>query len=276
MVSEYAEETDQALRVLGGLLKHWRGLRGMSQRDLAERLPCSYELLASIEQGRRRPREPFFEQADAALGAQGSIKAMEPFLRHVVKRPVISGDLPEKEAGALNLAYFDALAVPAVMQTEAYTRATFAGFAPVLDDDGLDELIADQLARRAVLDRTIRPVRLSFVMDESVLRRPVGGWAVFADQLRRIAEIGRRRNVSMQVLPLDCEDHAGLSGSTLLMETVDRMQVAYVEHAGGGQWIVSPRDVSLLHQRYGTLRAQAMTTRDSLDLIEKLATDAHR
>jgi hypothetical protein len=143
------------------------------------------------------------------------------------------------------------------------------------DDDGLDVLIADRLARRAVLDRTSRPARLSFVIDESVLRRPVGGRAVFEDQLKRVSEIARRRNVTVRVMPLDCEDHAGLSGSALLMETVDRVQVAYVAHAGGGQWITSPGDVSLLHQRYGTLRAQAMTTRDSLDLIEELAADAH-
>ncbi len=70
---------------------------------------------------------------------------------------------------------------------------------------------------------------------------------------------------------MDCEDHAGLTGSTLLMETDQQEQVAYVEHAGGAVWIDSPREMSLQQQRYGTLRSQAMSTRDSLDLIEKLA-----
>lgn len=272
-VSEYADETDQALRALGGLLKHWRRVRGLSQQDLAPLIPCGYEFLASVEQGRRRPREPFFDGADKALDAQGSIKAIEPSLRYVFKRPVISGDLPEMEVRALNLAYFAAMAIPAVMQTEAYARATFVGFAPVLDTDGLNALIGDQVARAAVLERT-PPPRITCVIDEAALRRPIGGPVVFSEQLRRVAEISQQGHVSVQVLPLDCDDHAGLAGSTLLMETIEQEHVAYVEHAGGTHYITAPREVSLLHQRYGTLRAQAMNIRDSRALIEKMAVNS--
>ncbi len=270
MASEYDDETSQALRVLGGLLKHWRGLRGMTQAELAVRVRVSAELVASVEQGRRRPREPFFALADEALGAGGSIRVVEPFVRQVVRRPVIPGEVAEAERGAVFLSYFEAMAIPAVMQTEAYARATFAGFAPVMDHDRLDALIADRLKRAAVLDRRPLP-RITFVIEESALRRPVGGRQVTREQLVRVAEIAGRRNVAVQVLPMDCEDHAGLTGSTLLMETARLEQVAYVEHAGGALWIDSPKEMSLQQQRYGTLRAQAMNTRDSLDLIEKLA-----
>ncbi len=275
MASEYADETAQALRVLGGLLKHWRGLRGWTQAELAVRVRVSAEFLASVEQGRRRPREPFFSRADEALGASGSIKVVEPFVRQVVKRPAIPSEVAEAERGAVYLSYFDAMVIPAVMQTEAYARATFVGFAPVMEEARLDALIADRLKRAAVFDREPLP-RIAIVIEESALRRPVGGRAVLQDQLVRVAEIAERRNVAVQVLPMDSEDHAGLTGSTLLMETDQQEQVAYVEHAGGAVWIDSPREMSLQQQRYGTLRAQALSTRDSLALIEKLTADGSR
>lgn len=271
-MAEFDEETVQALRLFGALLKHWRGLLNLTQEDVARLLPCSYDLFASIEQGRRVPHPPFFQRADDVLRAGGAIQAAAAHLTTMAKRAVVVGDLPDMEEQAVCLDFFDAMTVPAVMRTEAYARAVVCGFSPVLDDERLAAVVADDLARGAVLDR--RPsVRIGFVIEEGALRRPIGGRTVLRDQLGRIAQIARRGNVSLQVLPLDCEEHAGLSGPIALLETAERHHVAHVEHAGGGQWITSPKDVSVLYQRYGVLRAQAMTTRDSLGLIEKMAAD---
>lgn len=271
-VSGFDEETMQALRLFGGQLKHWRGLRGWTQEEFARRVGYSCELVASIEQGRRVARPPFCQQADDALNARGAIKVAGAHINTMVKRAAIVGELPDVEGQAVCLDFFDPMAIPAVLRTEEYARAVVSGFCPTPDDGELDLLVADDLARGAVLDR--RPsARIGFVIEESVLRRPLGGRGVLGDQLGRVAEIARRGNVTLQVLPMDCEEHAGLSGSIALLETSERHQVAHIEHAGGGQWITSPKDVSVLYQRYGIIRAQAMTTRDSLDLIEKLAAD---
>ncbi len=257
-----------ALRLFGGQLKHWRGLLGWTQEEFGRRVGYSADTVASIEQGRRVPRGRFFARADEVLNAHGAVLAAEAYLSVVAKRPVLTTELTEVEREAVCLDFFDAMALPAVLHTEAYARAVLGAFSP--PDD---ERLAAHLERAGVLDRT-PPARIGFVIDESALRRPLGGRTVLAEQLTRIAHLARRGSVTVQVLPLDCEDHAGLSGSLALVETTGWRHVAHHGHDGRETWVTTPAEVSRLRQRYGLLRAQALTTRDSLDLIEKRAADA--
>lgn len=269
-MAAYDEETVQALRIFGGQLKHWRGLRGFTQEDLGRALSCSADLIASIEQGRRVAQPPFYDLADDVLDAQGSIKAVEKLVMDKTKYPAFFAEFAEQEQRAVSLDYYGSLAIPGLLQTEVYARAVIGAFSPLLDDDEVERLVGARMERRTLLDRK-PPAMLGFVVDEAVLKRPLGGSAVLKEQLRQVAQIAQNNNVTLQVLPLDCEENAGLDGSFTLLETAERQMITYIEHPGGGQWVAKPEEFSLLHQRYGIIRAQALTIRDSLALIEKVA-----
>ncbi|EST27810.1 DUF5753 domain-containing protein [Streptomyces roseochromogenus] len=115
------------------------------------------------------------------------------------------------------------------------------------------------------------PPTVSYVLEESILTRPLGGIDTLKEQLRHILTVRELRNVEVQVMPHDRQDHAGLAGRMSLLETADRHRFAYVEGHRGGYFVSEQPDVGDLFGKYGILRAQALTPEESATLIEKVA-----
>ncbi|MEU6175764.1 helix-turn-helix transcriptional regulator [Streptantibioticus parmotrematis] len=263
------EETAQMLRYFGSQVKHFRGLKGMTQDELAKAVGYSLDTIASIEQGRRPPPLKFFDPADCVLCAGGIIANAKQFLEFP-RYPAFFAEFADAEAKAVSACYYAGVAIPGMLQTEAYARAVIGGYCPPYGDEQVEQYVAARLERQALITRR-PPCVLGFIIEYSALRRPMGGQAVLREQLLHIAQVARRNNVTLQVMPEDTEEHAGLDGAVILLETEERQMVAYVEYPGGSQWVSKPDEFSILHQRYGIMRAQALTTRHSLALIEKLA-----
>ncbi|WP_158288149.1 helix-turn-helix transcriptional regulator [Streptomyces sp. ICBB 8177] len=263
------EETAQMLRYFGSQVKHFRGLKGMTQEELGKAVGYSLDTIASIEQGRRPPPLKFFDPADCVLCAGGIIANAKRFLEFP-RYPAFFAEFADAEAKAISVSYYECMAIPGPLQTEPYARAAISAYCPPYSPEQVDQYVAARLERKALLTRK-PPAILGFVIEHAVLRRPIGGREAFKKQLLHVAEAARRNNVTLQVMPDGCEEHAGLEGPMTLLETEDRRMVGYVEYQGGSEWVSKPEDVSVLHQRYGIIRAQALTTRDSLALIESLA-----
>lgn len=147
--------------------------------------------------------------------------------------------------------------------------ALFGVRRPPLPEDELEQQIAARLARQEIIDGSKAMPVFSFVLDEAALRRPVGGKMVMRRQLEHLLEAGGLRNVDIQVLPLDCEDHAGLAGSFRLLRLEEGTTVGLNEVQLISQVISDPREVQILEMRYGIIRAQALTPNESLAFIEK-------
>jgi hypothetical protein len=71
-----------------------------------------------------------------------------------------------------------------------------------LDQEIIEQRVAARLARHDIFDRRPSPL-LSFVMDEAVLRHRYGGQDVVRGQLEHLLLIGEKRNVEIQVMPID-------------------------------------------------------------------------
>jgi hypothetical protein len=93
---------------------------------------------------------------------------------------------------------------------------------------------------------------------------------VMRRQLERLLEVGQLRNVDLQVLPLACEDNAGLAGSFRLLRLRDGSAVGHNEIQLVSRVITDPKEVQLLDIRYGIIRAQALTPRESMAFVEKM------
>ncbi|MFH9734801.1 helix-turn-helix domain-containing protein [Streptomyces sp. NPDC017260] len=256
------------LHVFGRQLKLCRERAGLDRAELGSRTGYSASTIASFEQGRRIPPPRFIDKADELLDAGGLLKAGKEEVARA-QYPAFFRDAARLETKAAALHVYATKAVPGLLQTEEYARAVFTMWRPLLDEETIGQRVTARLARQEMFSRTPMPT-ISFVIEEFVLRRPLGGCQVMRGQLEQILLYGHRRNVEMQVMPIEREEHAGLEGPFTLIETVEGQRIAYVEAYKDSRLYTERRSVREIEDQYGILRAQALTPRESLALVEKL------
>nr|WP_245984184.1 helix-turn-helix transcriptional regulator [Streptomyces tateyamensis] len=265
-----ADQDDGAgfLRSFGLQLKLLRERRKLSRAELGALLGYGEDQIASVELGRRIPKPEFIDKADEVLDAGGVLKAMKGEVQRA-RYPAFFRDAAKLEAESVELHAYDALVMNGLLQTEEYARAVFTMMRPPLDDDVIDQRVAARLARQSLFDRRPAPLA-SFVIDESVLRRPIGGPQVLRGQLEELLLVGQRRTVEIQVMPLSRPQNAGLAGPFTLIETKDGRRVAYVEVQNVSHVHAERHLVRGLEVKYGILRAQALTPQESMGFVERL------
>ncbi|MFD5472084.1 helix-turn-helix transcriptional regulator [Streptomyces sp. NPDC127105] len=250
-------------------LKLWREAAGMTQAEFGTAIGYGQELVSSVERGRRIPRPEYLDAADEVLNAGGRIAAMKGDVAEA-RYPKKVRDLKKLEAEAVELCAYNNSVVHGLLQTKEYARAVFSARRPPYTADELEQRVAARVARQEIVtDTTARPV-FSFVQCESTLRRPIGGKMVMRGQLERLLGVAEFCNVDLQVLPLGHEENPGLAGSFRLLRLTDGTTVGHVEVQHISRVIVDPKEVQLLDMRYGTIRAQALSPRESMALIEKV------
>ncbi|THA27876.1 XRE family transcriptional regulator [Streptomyces sp. RKND-216] len=210
----------------GRQLKLLRIRAGMERPDLGARIGYAPSTIAAFEQGRRIPLPRFVDQVDEALDAGGVLKALKEELAQA-QYPRFFRDAARLEAEAVELHVYAAQAVPGLLQTEEHARAVFGMRRPLLDEDTVAQRVAARMARQEIFCRKALPT-LSFVIEEAVLRRPIGGRQVMRGQLEELLLSAQRRNVELQVMPIEREEHAALAGPFTLIETRDGRRIAYL------------------------------------------------
>ncbi|WKD32079.1 helix-turn-helix domain-containing protein [Streptomyces xanthophaeus] len=256
------------LRAFGRQLKRFRVRAGLERTEFGERLGYSVSTIAAYEQGRRVPPPEVIDQADELLDAGGVLKEMKEEVERA-QFPAFFRDAARLETQAVELHVYATKAVPGVLQTEDYARAVFTMSRPLLPDGTVEQRVAARLARQEIFVHVPLPT-ISFIIEESVLRRPLGGRGVMRGQLEQVMLLGQHRNVEIQVMPTDVEEHAGLEGPFTLIETRDGRRIAYVEGYKDSRLHTDRKPVRELEEQYGILRAQALTPRASLIFVEKL------
>jgi len=149
-------------------------------------------------------------------------------------RDVLSTELLqliEYESAAVITRNFEPLLVPGLLQTEEYARAILPDHAPT---DNVEGLVKIRMKRQELLDRPDGPL-LFFILDEAVIRRLVGGKDAMRRQLLRLIELGRRPNVTIEVVPFSAGAHPGLRGPFVVLEfpAPEDDDVLYLENSGG-------------------------------------------
>jgi transcriptional regulator with XRE-family HTH domain len=224
-------------------LRERREILGYTQASIAAALNVSPSTYKSWEAGGtlRNSKRPALaetlgvdlEQLDSILNGE---EATAPAGQNVPHWLTLHGGL---EQGASQIWTFQPFTVYALLQTPAYAMAV-ERIAPVpVSEEGAGLRVARRMARQQVLTREPDPLRLSVVLDESVLRRPTGGHAVMADQLDHLAAVASRPNVTLRILPLDAGVHsAGWGGFTVIAsEGSTQPQVVCVEDRTGMRYL---------------------------------------
>ncbi|MFE7813627.1 Scr1 family TA system antitoxin-like transcriptional regulator [Streptomyces sp. NPDC057433] len=268
VVGRGQDPADELLRCFGRQIKLLRERAGLTQAALGPLLGYSEAQIAAIEQGRRIARPDTIEKLDTLLGADGILLAMKRAVA-LTRYPAFFRDAARIEETAVEFHQYAPLIVPGMLQTEDYARTMFTVWRPRRNEAEIEQMVAARLARHKLFDRKPAPV-LSFVLEEAVLQRPIGGREVLQGQLEHLLLTGQNPNVEIQVMPTEATDHACVDGPFTLMVPEGGEQVAYLESQGSGRVVTDREIVRGIAARYGIIRAQALTPKESLRRIEKL------
>ncbi len=257
------------MRMWGSLLRRLRMAAGITHEALALHVGYSKSLVVCVERGTRMPSALFVTRADECVRAGGLLEAAA---RHLSRERYLSWfeEYEESEHRARALLTYDTHILHDLLQTEAYAQAALAARRPILAEHDIELQVAARLQRQHLLTRQT-PCTLSFVIEEWVLRRIMGGPDVAKTQLDHLLHLAEQRHITLQVMPATTDTHAGIDGPLSLLELPDHKWLAYLEIQSSGQLVDSPERVSALHERHSMIRSQALTPKDSYALIEQLA-----
>lgn len=176
------------------------------------------------------------------------------------------------EAAAATIRSFETQFVNGLFQTEDYARAVTRLGHKTIPGDQIERRVAVRLQRQDLLHRT-DPPRIWSVMDEAVLRRPIGGRAVMRAQLRHLIEAAEVPHVTLQVVPFATGGHAGESGSftVLRFEERDLPDVVYLEQLTGATYLDQRPDVEHYLEVADELSGAALTPAGTSQFIAQVA-----
>ncbi|NJQ02271.1 helix-turn-helix domain-containing protein [Streptomyces zingiberis] len=269
---------------LGARLKQLREEAGVSREVVAERLGCWNTKIGRIEKGLSAPRKIDLEtmldlygvedsnQREALLSLARSSRRKGWWQQYsgVLRRPDIERIAMEAEATVI--LDFETILVPGLLQTEGYARALMEGCG--LTGDAAEPFVAVRMARQRILAEEGGPQFIA-VLDEAALHRQVGGRKTMAAQLRHLAEINNPPRVCVQVLPFGIGAHPGIDGPFTVVShgPPAGLEVVALDHQDSRLYLEEAEQVRRYRMTFDHLRATALSSRQSMDLILRLARD---
>ncbi|MEV4772797.1 helix-turn-helix domain-containing protein [Micromonospora humida] len=177
-------------------------------------------------------------------------------------------EYPWLEGRAEHIGSYNTILLPGLMQTREYAEAVIRNAEePDVPDATVARWVELRIERQKVLDGK---TKVGAVLDESVLRRLVGGPSTMRAQLEHLLELAARRNVEISVLPSAKALHAGMDGAfTVFTLPKPYPAVAYVENLAGRLYVEAPRSMKFVHV-YDRLRDAALDTSESGQLIARV------
>jgi transcriptional regulator with XRE-family HTH domain len=180
----------------------------------------------------------------------------------------------EHEASSITIWHNEV--VPGLLQTTDYARHIIANYGLIepIAPGVVERLLRVRLQRQQLLTRD-PPVELSVVLDEACLRRRIGAEQVMYDQLKHLAELAARPNITVRILPLDAQHavlgpaflvfHFGAFSDAILQDVVASEQLKNVFTVEGEQ------ETHLHRLVFQSLLAASLDPADSAGLVLEIA-----
>ncbi|GAA2262853.1 transcriptional regulator [Streptomyces ruber] len=176
------------------------------------------------------------------------------------------------EGAASLVRSYDPHFVPGLLQTEDYARGVLkAGAIGQTRPDDIDRYVDLRMQRQELLTREDAP-RLWFVMDETALRRPVGGPEIMRAQLERLLEATELPNVTLQLAAFDRGPHPGTYGPFVLFRFAvpELPDMVYSEYLTGAVYLDARTEVATHLEVMDRMAAQAATAQRTKEILQDL------
>ncbi|MFC8230738.1 helix-turn-helix domain-containing protein [Streptomyces sp. NPDC057287] len=268
-------------RRLGQELRRLREIKGMTAEEVAERLLVSQSKISRLENGRRsisqrdvRDLCGVYEVEDHRI--VDSLMQMAKDSRQQGWWHAF-GDIPYSvyiglETDAESLRVYEPQIVPGLLQTRSYAEALINGALPEAPPSDIEKRVNVRARRQDRVNAPEHPLRLWAVIDESALRRLVGGKQVMIEQLEHLVEQSQLPHVTVQVLPFDMGAHPGINGQYAILEFPDAADssVVYIEGVTSDLYLEKANDVQRYSVMYEHLRAQALNVDQTRQFISDI------
>ena len=274
----------RAQRQLAGELLHLRNLAGLDQRQLAAQIGLSQASVSRIERAQKTlPTLPQVISWAKACGAVPDVVErlaalteavythLEPWRELLEQQAQLQDAVAANEATAQTLRNFSNVFVPGLLQTADYARRIFA-LTNVTGREDEAAALAGRLRRQEALHDLSR--RFEFVITEAALRWPAGGTETMRAQADRIISLSTLENLTAAVLPAGAEPVLPRHGFVIYDDLRDDGEpFVTVELLHTYVTIRDPRDVQLYREAFELLRAAAVTGRDAVALVQRVAAE---
>jgi transcriptional regulator with XRE-family HTH domain len=171
---------------------------------------------------------------------------------------------------------WEPLIVPGLLQTEDYTRAVMAGYQSMfrIPPGDAERRIVLRRMRQQLLTRE-PPLQLSFVIDESVLRRRFGSNSAMHGQLLRVTEVSEMPNVDIRILPLGGEHPTTPAAFSYMqfpqVHDVPLRDIVSIEHLTGSYELEDEEQTFRYRVTFEGLLEKSLDPSESRDLIIQTA-----
>ncbi|MEV1049117.1 DUF5753 domain-containing protein [Streptomyces sp. NPDC049916] len=257
----------------GARLRREREARGWKQDDLGGRIGYTGRHVSGVELCHKSPTRKFSIAVDVAMGYTDSVDSFEREWRKI-KHGVLLQGFPEYvslEGRAAEIRLFEVGVIPGLLQTREYAEALARGAVErgVISTEQAEERVSLLMERQGALLRTVPPVLMA-VLDESCVRRPIGGLGVMKAQLLHLIDFAEQPNTMLQIAPFSMGERRPFNRAVNLLTLPDRSVVSYVESETQGHLDRELSSVLPLVRAYHQSQAESLSQTDSVDVIHQL------
>lgn len=248
--------------------RRYRRLTGVTQAQLAARLNYTAQFVGMVEVAERTPSRQYVDGAEQELAAGGGLLNCWLLLSQM-HIPKWFGPFIQVEAQCTAMREWEAMQIPGLLQTPEYARALGHAGRPDATDEQIEREVEVRIQRQEILHRPAPPM-LWTILDEYVLRRPIGGAAIMRAQFAHLLEMADLPHVVVQILPFDAGGHPGQIGAFEIIELDDQPEIVWVEGPGDGRFLDREDQVAQCVRSYDHLRAMALSPAASRTMITAL------
>jgi transcriptional regulator with XRE-family HTH domain len=263
-------------RALAAAIRELREEARLSGRELSQRLGVSHGTISHWETGYRVPAPEDLASLLGVLGVTGERKRLLLDLsRNAADPNWLTAGMPgipqqlvgvmECERTAATITEWAPMYIPGLLQTPDYVRAVMSS--GDRSQQEVDQRVMVRVGRREIITRRREPVALHALIGEAAIHDAIGDEVVMADQLDFLAELARRPNITVQVVPSKSGWHPGLHGPFVLYDFAEASPVLHFEHYSSGAFVPDVYDVQTYRAAVDTMLSKAMSSDDSLELI---------
>jgi transcriptional regulator with XRE-family HTH domain len=269
--------------VLGSHLRKLREQRGITAEQAADSIRGSHSKISRMEHGRVGFKERDVADLLTLYGVtDGDERAALLNMARESNTPgwwhAFSDILPTwfepyvgLEAAASVIRTYQIQFLPGLLQTKGYATALLRTGYPNVSEEELARLADLRISRQEILSRLGAP-QLWAVVDEGVLRRPIGSAEVMREQIRHLIEITDHPAVSLQVLPFRVGGHSACGGpfTVLRFAEPDLQDVIYIEQLTSALYLDKQTEVDRYLEVMEQLCLQAEPAANTAKLLRRL------
>src|ERR1700683_929002 len=275
-------------RQLGRYLRDLRQQQRLTVRSAADRLEWSEAKIWRIETGQVSLRSLDVEAMCKIYGAPPDLtQALMGLAKETKARGWWHsyGDvIPEGfdvyiglEEAASNISWYESELIPGLLQTERYARELIEADNPGVADEEITRRVQLRIERQTLLPRITAAPELKVVLNEGIIRRPVGGAEVMAAQIKRLVDASDLPNMALRIMPFSAGLHHGImSGPFVILRfplngdgKATEPPTVYVDGFTGALYLDKPAEIDRYAMAFTDIWSAALSESASQDLLDQ-------